>query len=244
VFEGVVVGKNRDSAFRDERIDELVEKQAGLDDICTEIFVTLLAYKRLRFNQLLRNLKKRGVEITQPTLKDHLDHLIDKKLVDCETGFQSAEYGLTEEIGSLVHVPQEDLKKWIEASQKSEGLPKKFKPLKLDRKKLFNMLNEEQLNKMVIDDLHDILSLNLFELKTFVGYDLKVNKFKSTADFWNFVGSPLYRMREKRIVEDCRNSEEYRRKLFERIDVLIDELRSDRELFREREERRKNLLKQ
>lgn len=83
---------------------------------------------------------------------------------------------------------------------------------------------------MVIDDLSDTLGLSLFELKTFIGYDLKVNRFKSNADFWNFVGNPLYRMHEKSIAEKCRDSESYRRLLFEKIDVLIEELRSDKNL--------------
>ena len=47
------------------------------------------------------------------------------------------------------------------------------------------------------------------------------------------------RMLEKSIVEDCRNSEKYRKRLFEKIDVLINLLRPDKELLREREERRK-----
>ena len=47
------------------------------------------------------------------------------------------------------------------------------------------------------------------------------------------------KMLEKSIVEKCRNSEEYRKMLFENIDILIAALRPDRELFREREERRK-----
>ena len=40
-------------------------------------------------------------------------------------------------------------------------------------------------------------------------------------------------------MEDCRASEEYKKKFFEKIDFLIAALRPDRELFREREERRK-----
>ena len=41
------------------------------------------------------------------------------------------------------------------------------------------------------------------------------------------------------IAENCRNSEKYQERLFEKIDVLINELRPDQELLREREERRK-----
>ena len=77
----------------------------------------------------------------------------------------------------------------------------------------------------------------------FINYDLELEKFESDAAFWKFVGNPIHRMREKSIVERCRASNEYKRKLFEKIDLLISELRSDKEVFRLREERRKKHLK-
>ena len=79
----------------------------------------------------------------------------------------------------------------------------------------------------------------MFELKSFINYDLKLEKTQSDAEFWGLVGNPLYRILEKSLVEKCRNSEEYRKMLFENIDILIAELRPDKELFRERGERRK-----
>ena len=83
----------------------------------------------------------------------------------------------------------------------------------------------------------------MFELKQFVNYDLKLDKTKSDAEFWGLVGNPLYRMLEKSIVENCRESELYRKTLFEKIDILIAALRPDREIFREREERKKKKIK-
>lgn len=53
------------------------------------------------------------------------------------------------------------------------------------------------------------------------------------------MGNLLYRMLEKSIAENCRNSEKYQKKLFEKIDTLINELRPDKEILREREERGK-----
>jgi hypothetical protein len=58
-------------------------------------------------------------------------------------------------------------------------------------------------------------------------------------DFWRFVGNPMYRMLERSILEDCRHSEEYKKKLFEKIEGLITETRPDKALLEEREERRK-----
>jgi len=89
---------------------------------------------------------------------------------------------------------------------------------------------------MIDKDLNTVLAQNLFELKTFINYDLKVDKPERYAAFWTFVGSPLYRMLEKSLVENCR-SEKYRKKLFEKMDALIDELRPDIEFLRKREER-------
>ena len=221
---------------REKTLDDVEKKYAGLDDACSEIFVTLLAYKRLRFNPLLATLKKLGMKITQPTLKDHLDHLLEKGLIDCKRGFQRASYGLTDEIASLLEVSEEDLKNWVELHRDRADLPEMLKPLKLSRKELLERFSEEQLEKMVINDLNDTIGLNLFELKTFIDYDLKGDKFKSNADFWKFVGNPMYRMHERTVAENCRDSERYRRLLFEKIDVLVDELRSDKELLRKRKE--------
>jgi hypothetical protein len=50
-------------------------------------------------------------------------------------------------------------------------------------------------------------------------------------------------MIEKTIAEDCRNSEKFRESLFEKIDLLVNELRADKDLFRAREERRKQHLR-
>ena len=221
---------------REKTLDDVEKKYAGLDDACSEIFVTLLAYKRLRFNPLLATLKKLGMKITQPTLKDHLDHLLEKGLIDCKRGFQSASYGLTDKIASLMDVSEEDLKNWVELHRDRADLPEILKPLKLSRKELLERFSEEQLEKMVINDLNDTIGLNLFELKTFIDYELKGDKFKSNADFWKFVGNPMYRMHERTVAENCRDSERYRRLLFEKIDVLVDELRSDKELLRKRKE--------
>ena len=222
---------------RDKKIDKLIEKQVLLDDICKEIYLTLLAYRKLRHNELLRTLKKLEVKISKPTLKEHLDHLIDQKLIECnKEGFQNVSYSLTKEIDSLMHTPQEDLKKWIESFSRGEGLPEKFAPLKLSTEELYKRFSTEQLDKMAINDLETILSRSLFELKTFIEYDLRIDEFQSDSDFWNFVGNPLYRLNEKSVAEKCRASEEYRKLLFEKIELLVNELRSDRELLRKRRE--------
>lgn len=51
----------------------------------------------------------------------------------------------------------------------------------------------------------------------------------------------LCRLHERGIAENCRESDEYRKKLFDKMDVLIDKFRSDKKLLRKRN--RKSLEK-
>lgn len=233
--------KENEDAVHDQKIDEILEKHKKLDDVCIEIFFTLQAYKRLRFNELHRYLKMFGTNITKQSLIEHLNHLRKQKLISRKKeGFQNVTYGLTDEIGSLLNFPEEDIEKWFQNTIEGKNLPKKLRHLKLfDGIEYPTKLSEEQLNEAIYKDLNTLLTQNLFELKTFVKYDLRLDKPESDAVFWNFVGNPLYRMLERSIVEDCRHSEAYRRKLFERIDDLIHALSPIRELLKEREEREK-----
>lgn len=234
------MGKENEDSIRNQKIDEILKKHRELDDTCIEIFFTLMAYKRLRFNQLHKYLKKFGTDISKPSLIDHLNHLKKQKLISRKReGFQNVSYGLTDEINSLLSVPEEDIKKWVENVIEGKNLPKKFRLLQFDEKEYYDRLSEKQLDETIDKDLNRVLTQNLFELKTFIKYDLRLDRPERHAVFWKFVGNPLYRMLERFIVEDCRNSEKYRKKLFEKIDVLINELRPDKELLREREERGK-----
>ena len=74
----------------------------------------------------------------------------------------------------------------------------------------------------------------LDELKNYVKHDLRLDKQESGESFWKLIGDPLYRMLEKRIAVDCRANEAYKKRLFEKIDMLINELRNGKILFRQR----------
>jgi len=236
-----MMDRQNEDSVRDQKINELIKKHKELDDMCVEIFFTLMAYKRLRFNQLHRYLKMFGTDISKPSLIEHLNHLKKQKLISRKReDFQNVSYGLTDEIDSLLNFPEEDIKKWFENFIEGKNLPEKFRLLKpFDAKEYYGKLPEKQLDEAIDKDLKTVLAHNLFELKTFVNYDLKLDKSESDAVFWNFVGNPLYRMMERGIVENCRGSERYRMRLFEKIDALRNQIRPDRELLREREEREK-----
>lgn len=232
-----------DDATREEILDELLEKHAELDPLCIRIFFTLQAYEKLRFNQLLRTLRKLGTKITQPTLSDHLQHLVEKNLIEKEEGFQLTEYSLREDVNAVLNPSTQELREWLDTFDKDEDLPPRLRPLKMSRKELFTTLSEKQIDEITTEDLEKVLARNLYELKSFINYDLEISNFESDEAFWKFVGNPAYRMQEESIVKNCRASEVYKKKLFEKIDLLVNELRSDRELFRKREERRKKYLK-
>jgi DNA-binding HxlR family transcriptional regulator len=236
----IVMDKKDEDAIHDQKMNELIEKHKKLDDVCVEIFFTLMAYKRLRFNELHRYLKKFGTDISKQSLIEHLDHLRKQKLISRRNeGFQNVSYGLTDEVASLLIIPDEDIKKWVENTIEGKNLPEKLRHLKLFDEKYPAKLSDEELKEAIYKDLNTLLRQNLFELKTFIKYDLRLDRPESDAVFWNFIGNPLYRMLEKSIVEDCRHSEAYRKKLFERIDDLIHVLNPIRELLKEREERGK-----
>ena len=238
------MAKKIDGAERDKKIDEILEKHRKLDDICIEIFFTLQAYKRLRFNELHRRIKMFGTDISKPALIDHLKHLRKLKLISRKhEDFQNVSYGLTDEIISVLGLSEEETRERIERFLDDRNMPKEFRSIPFDVRDYYRKLSAKELDDEVIRDLDGVITQNLFELKQFVNYDLKLEKTQSDAEFWGLVGNPLYRMLEKSIVENCRESEVYKTTLFEKIDFLIDALRPDRELFREREEKRKKDLK-
>ena len=90
-------------------------------------------------------------------------------------------------------------------------------------------MSEEQLDKNIDRDLTRVLSLNLYELKNVIQYDLKLDKKESALLFWKLIGNPMYRMLETSIAENCRASERYRKTLFEKITFLINKQKNNTE---------------
>jgi DNA-binding HxlR family transcriptional regulator len=219
---------------RDKEIDHISAKMLfELDDICHEIFFTLMAYKRLRFNELHRYLKKFGTGISKPALIEHLNHLKKQKLITRKREEkQNVSYGLTDKIKASLDTSPEDIKEWFKTILDNKNLPERFKLIPIEE--YYSKMTDSQIDQQTNDNLNDILANNLFELRTYVEYDLKIDKSESDKEFWNFIGNPMYRMLERSTVEKCRNNERYKIKLFEKINLLIEELRSDKDLLRER----------
>lgn len=135
--------------------------------------------------------------------------------------------------------PKEDLLRWLEIFNPKnwDNLPEHLRPVPIDEK-YFSKLTDEQIDHWTINNLNDVFVSNLSELKMLIDYDLKIDKSESDAAFWKFVGNPLYRMLEKRIVIHCRKSVRYKEKMFEKIDLLMNELRNDKEELRKSNEKK------
>ncbi len=178
------MNKKIDYAARDKMIDEVLKKHKELDDICHEIFFTLMAYKKLRFNELLRALKKLGIKITQPTLSEHLPHLVEKELIERkEEGFQNVSYRLTEEINSLLYVSQDDLEEWVKDLEKS-GKPippvtKMVTSMKSGAKDHRKYLSGKQIEKEIARDLNQVFKYFLDELKNYIQHDIRLDRQES-----------------------------------------------------------------
>ncbi|MCW4019375.1 MAG: hypothetical protein NWF00_11975 [Candidatus Bathyarchaeota archaeon] len=210
---------------KDKKLEELLAKHDALDNNCRQIFLTLLAYKSLRHNELMRTLKKLGIKMERPTLDSHLKHLVDSGLAEVKTAFQFSSYTINKDVKTFLGpLSQEEVQKWLE--KRNEFVPKYLQVTKFDRKEHFKKLTDNQLEKMVGNDLKNVLESNLYELKNLVEYDLNLSKFDDDSAFWKFIGNPIYRMHEKSLVEKCRDSPEYKKKLFSKIELMMKEFRS------------------
>jgi DNA-binding HxlR family transcriptional regulator len=235
--EGMMLDEEKDSEITTKMIDVLAKKVLNMDDICWEILFTLMAKKELRTNQLYRSVIRFSSEISKKAFHDHLKHLVAQGFIERkEEDPQNVTYGLTKE-SQLAIDPPENVSKMMQIIEDHEFL----KPI--DVKEEYRKLTEKDLDQHVDNDIRGILSLYLHELEAYVQYELKTSETMTNRDFWKFVGNPMYRMFERSILEDCRYSDRYKLKLFERIEGLMSETRLDKALLKEREERRKKDLR-
>jgi len=206
---------------RNKIIDKLTRKAIQLDDICSSIYVVLLAKKSLRFNELYRSVIKLNPKqssgkpfVSRPSFNDHLKHLTKQKLVIAKKkGKQNVTYTLNKETMSIFSDDSADITGWIEFLEKELG--------SFNAKEHYKKLTEKELEQEINRDLNEVMKVNLHELKAFVNYGLKTDESETDAEFWRFIGNPLYRILEKSIAEKCRNSIEYRKKLFDKLEFLL-----------------------
>jgi hypothetical protein len=228
-----MVKKDVTSKAENEK-DALLDTALTLDNTCNSILRVLLEDKMLRFSEVQNFVSKISrLTITNRVLSRHLKHLINKNLVKrTEQGFQNVTYSLSDMFRAVTQLPKEDLLNYLKFEDNK--LPLALRTLKIDIKEFYSKFLAGQIDQLTDRDLHDILSLNLWELKLCVDYDLSLKNGESDEAFWTFFANPTYRLHEKEVAEKCRYNNEYKKLLFEKIDILINQLRSDRELLRER----------
>jgi DNA-binding HxlR family transcriptional regulator len=218
----------------------LIDIELMLDETCNRILRALLEDKPLRFSEIQSYVTKLyGVkEPTNRVLSKHLKHLQERNLIKrTELDPQTVEYSLSDAYRKITQLPKEELLSYLDATRDEQTLIPKFRTKRLDKKEYYSDLTKDQLDTETDKDLHDVLSLNLWEFKLSIENSLQLREGESDEAFWTFFANPTYRMHEKEAAEKCRNNAEYKEALFKKLDLLIEQLRSDRELFRKRRDR-------
>lgn len=224
---------------RSKEIKRFSKLAIGMDDVCANIYVILIGTKRLRVNELYRALCRLGMRISKETLYIHLNHLRKQDLILREKeGKQKVAWTLNEN-HPIEKAHAEDVRKYVERWVESlghwketrSGLPPPPRGKRFDAKESYEQMPEHILEREIDRDIQEALLGNLFELKAVVDYDLNLEnkdfKSESDADFWKFIGNPLYRLFEKAVAQNCRVSDRYRKKFFEKIDSRIAKLESE-----------------
>jgi hypothetical protein len=84
------------------------------------------------------------------------------------------------------------------------------------KKEFLDSLTKNEIDSETDHDLHDIMSLNLWELKIAINNDLLLNEEESDESFWLYFVKPTYRLKLERASEKCRYNEDYKKSLFEK----------------------------
>jgi DNA-binding HxlR family transcriptional regulator len=229
--------KEESSGETENKKDLLDVALEEIDRTCFSILSILLEGRKLRFNELQNSLVKiSALTLTNRVLSKHLKHLMNKGLVKrTEEGFQNVTYSLSDTLRALTQLPPEEIKQYLEL-QTDESLPPHLRATRIEKEDFDEIFSLRDLDEETDCDLHDVLNLNLWELKLSIEHDLLLKDGENDQAFWTFLANPLYRLHEKSAAQKCRNSEKYKQMLFDKIDLLITALRNDRELFRKRRE--------
>ena len=141
-----------------------------LDNYCEYIFVALGFQDCQQFNQLHRYLKNNNLQMSKPTLSDHLKHLVKSGIVNRKEneGKQSVTYSLNpEKIGTSKEFFKQ-MKETIRDERKN-------------KKKFFDYPEKEQVQIV----LKELIGRKLNEIKAYVDYRLNPTFDKQLAFmFW------------------------------------------------------------
>jgi hypothetical protein len=217
---------------REKKINRITKKICQLDDICGSIYLPLILNKSLRYNEFYRSVIKLNPKqpsgkpfVSRPSFDEHLGHLINLKLVTKKAlGKQNVVYSLNKDALSIFSENPsgvKDIEEWINRINSMGTILEPF-----DAKRYYEKMSDARLEEQILKEIKEVLKVNLNELKSFINYDLKLHDSESDSEFWRFVGNPLYRMLEKGLAENCKASGRYKKKLFEKIQSLLDDQNS------------------
>lgn len=149
-----------------------------------------------------------GVELSKPTLSQHLKHLADEKKL-------------------IIRKVEEAQNVTYEINHKKfSNLEKKIKPKLRDIDELRKAMDEEEgaFYSEPIDDqvkiVHEEMILrNLQQLKTRIELESNPGDYEKSIEL--MIISRFYRIHERWLAEKCMREKEYREKVFQKIDELI-----------------------
>ena len=180
------------------------------DDSCVKILTIMALYKpTTHFNELHRELKKRNMELSKPTLSLHLGHLIKKKHVfkTEEENTQYVTYSLDPgNRQSLEHV-----------TKRAKNIVENFKE---NEKEFYSLSEQDQVYSVLIVDLHRKIE----EIKALIDFKLNPNDLGKVV-LVNFLTSGILEIGQKLIIKKSVEDEEYRKKIFRFLEEAEDRLK-------------------
>jgi predicted transcriptional regulator len=177
-----------------EEIEELERNM--LDDYCSAILMLLWKKKEMRFNEIYRALKNKGVKLSKPTLSEHLKHLRKEKWIKRKVrGVQNVTYGIHD---SIHRSSDEESWKWIEDKLKDMGVE----------------FFEKSPEAMAGYALYTVLSRKMEELLLRIEIEPKIGNHSLS------LGKSSSITFENSLVDDCKKDIAYRNAVLEEMKAL------------------------
>jgi DNA-binding transcriptional ArsR family regulator len=189
----------------------MVEK---LDQACRTIFGYFAATmgEKTRFNDLFRKMNALGYKMSRPTLSEHLKHLTKMELLKREEeATQRVTYRLNGEKWANL---KETIRRRNEFYQIITKAEKEFKsyPIKTQLNLVFQIIAWR--------DLYTLKKQIVWEI------DQKTN-FETQLELL-LLSKPSFREFERWIIEECKDDETFRTKMYEEIDDLMKEINGEK----------------
>lgn len=183
------------------------------DEYCLNIArVLLLSFGWLRFNELFRKVNEMGATMSKPTFSEHLNHLVEKKLVIRKVeGKQQVSYFFN---WKRFKVKPEDVKELAKEEEPEEVMlanKKHFNSLPVDEqvKEILLSMFEKSIRELQLDVLSAINPDHQF----FHNLDKMTNR-QAIDPLW------------EALLENCSKDKDYANQVLEKIALSRDKLRA------------------